>query len=133
MTSFRSLFISLRSEELFQDIWSCGMYDDGATVVSLHADLMPYYIQMMSCPFCVNVNPLTVYLPGAWDLCSLTVMHFPSFPGSGSSKLVPDQNKKSPVINITVLQPRPPRSRHSPEFYAHCYRFVIAFWSFVLH
>lgn len=54
------------------------MYDDGATVVSLHADLMPYYVQMLSCPFCVNVNPLTVYLPGAWDLCSLTVMHFPS-------------------------------------------------------
>lgn len=69
---------SLREEELFQDIWSCDMYDDGATVVSLHADLMPYYVQMLSCPFCVNVNPLTVYLPGAWDLCSLTVMHFPS-------------------------------------------------------
>lgn len=49
-----------------------------SNVVSLHADLMPYYVQMMSCPFCVNVNPLTVYLPGAWDLCSLTVMHFPS-------------------------------------------------------
>lgn len=27
-------------------------------------------------PFYVNVNPLTVYLPCPWDLCSLTVMHF---------------------------------------------------------
>lgn len=40
--------------------------------------------------------------------------------GPGSSRLVPDQNKKSPIINFTFMHPCPPRSRRSPEFYARC-------------